>query len=350
MKCARLQLQERAKVIPKTEKIQNTQRPRRYCQKRLVNPEHDENPTWMAVFGRYHCNADNPKEAPEHGQSHRDNEDLYLSVQTLKFQGDVEQQKRPKTSFKYKTLSDNKKHRMFVKQMVQNDFDDSGRSSQHTCYYFDDYAKYLFSNERSRPNSGKSSLFLQGLSGNYREQKEIRVNDSDRKCRSVGSRFKSIFKRNTKHNFDNTDDKSEIDDIQDAKIKFEKSGTRKSLTISRTQSPETFQIIRVDVVCNYSNPILLDQEDEKNITENHLESVTESKLDNFKNSHFATKYLLTKTVKTLDEHLSGGAKVTLLCKTFKLSERNNFSRTIRNDEAGKRSKVKDVKVKTKIKK
>lgn len=49
MKCIKLNLQERSK--PKTNKP-NTDRPRRFCQKRMVNPEHDEDPRWTEAINR----------------------------------------------------------------------------------------------------------------------------------------------------------------------------------------------------------------------------------------------------------------------------------------------------------
>lgn len=53
MKCARLHLQQRSKGKLKLENSSLVEKPRRYCQKRLVNPEHEEDPRWMDIFDRY---------------------------------------------------------------------------------------------------------------------------------------------------------------------------------------------------------------------------------------------------------------------------------------------------------
>lgn len=49
MQCAKLHLQERAKS---RKKIIN-EKPRRFCQKRLVNPEHEEDVRWTDMFDRF---------------------------------------------------------------------------------------------------------------------------------------------------------------------------------------------------------------------------------------------------------------------------------------------------------
>lgn len=52
MKCARLHLQERSKVKIKPDSSTPIEKPRRYCQKRLVNPNHEEDPRWMDIWDR----------------------------------------------------------------------------------------------------------------------------------------------------------------------------------------------------------------------------------------------------------------------------------------------------------
>ncbi|XP_075991336.1 uncharacterized protein LOC142986666 [Anticarsia gemmatalis] len=322
MKCARLHLQERSKVKMKTELPTIMEKPRRYCQKRLVNPDHEEDPRWMDLWDRFHCNmnCEQMQAALESAREQQDNEDMVLTVQTLKFQGDVDQTKRPRTSFKYKTITDGNKHRMFVKQIVnENEFSDEDRSSQLTCYYFDDYVKYLCS-DRSRPTSGRSTIFLRGIS-NYKENKAIQVEIApiieDKKVKKVEPKPKAVPKKVSTQEVKEVRDI--VETIENTKITYQKTGKRKSLTISRTQSPETVQVIRVDVVCNYPNSSLSDYDDIKRGAGSPDRS--KSKLENIgKNNHF-NKYLLTNSIKSLDESLSGGSKVTLLCKTFKLSDR-----------------------------
>lgn len=291
------------------------------------------------IVPRFHCNdIENNTSYPN--CSHRyscatqqEEEDLFLSVQNLKFSGDEQQRKRARTSFKYKTLSDGKKHRMFVKQVVQNNgIEDEDRSSQLTCYYFDDYAKYLISNDRSRPSSGKSSIFLQGLSTKFKENKAIQVDITKtgftKKLRKNEPRLKNaVYDRERLTISDEIIHPSPETSIENAKIAFHKSGNRKILTISRAQSPETVQVIRVDVVCNYSNSSTLsDYEDTKKQSKIDDVKITDKSLEtiNIKNSHYANKYLLTNTIKSLNENVSGGAKVTLLCKTFKLTDRSKI--------------------------
>ncbi|KAG6465523.1 uncharacterized protein LOC115453905 [Manduca sexta] len=332
MRCSRLNLQQRSKQLTKQEKTITVDKPRRYCQKRMVNPEHEEDPRWTDVFERFHCNDDvRLSGVLDNKHPNQDSEDLYLTVQTLKFQGDVELIRRPRTSFKYKTLTDNDKHRMFVKQVVHED-EDADRSSQLTCYYFDDYVKYLFNNDRSRPTSGKSTLFLRELSNKFEENKAIQVessNETNKKLRNAETKTKTFIKKIAKES--NVDNKN-IVDMKDAKIMYRKAGKRKSLTISRAQSPETVQVIRVDVVCNYhGGSVLSDYEESKRSSDTHFDK-SAGKIDsiNIKNSSFANKYLLTNTIKSLDENLSGGAKVTLLCKTFKLSDRSKLDKSKRD--------------------
>lgn len=258
-------------------------------------------------------------------------EDMFLSVQNLQFTGDVQQRKRPRTSFKYKTLTDGKRHRMFVKQIVTCEQDDPDRSSELTYYYFDDYAKYFHSNDRSRPSSGKSSIFLYNLSNKNRENKAIQVDISQagetRKTRRPDAKVKRSLKKDvTLECKDEIKKEPDENNIEDTKIAFHKRGKRKSLTISRAESPATVQVIRVDVVCNYScSSTMSDYEDKKQTSTNDEEELVKKKgIVKVKNTRFANKYLLTNTVKTLDENVSGGAKVTLLCKTFRLADRSKL--------------------------
>lgn len=252
---------------------------------------------------------------------------MVLTVQNLKFQGDVKDNKRPRTSFKFKSLTGNRTHRMFIRQEVDDIANsEEDRLSELTSYYFDDYVKYILSTDRSRPSSSKSSIFLQDLSNKYREKKPIQIdkiqNAEPNKSRKLNIKIKNSM------NIQNEENKTEINNnteefMQDTKVSFQKSGKRKSLTISRAQSPETIQVIRVDVVCNYSSSsVMSDYEEEKKppiakLVEKDLEKIK------FKTPHFADKYLLTNTVKSVNESLSCGSKVTLLCKTFKLSSRSH---------------------------
>lgn len=257
----------------------------------------------------------------------RDAENLFLSVQNLKFLGNEQQRKRSRTSFKFKTLIDHNKHRMFVKQIVEDQaLSEDDRSSQLTCYYFDDYAKYIINNDRSRPSSGKSSMFLQGITAKFKENKAVQVDTAKtgvtKKTRIVEPNHNHLYKSGEATV--NLDEFTENDlNNKDTKIAFHKSGKRKSLTISRVPSPETVQVIRVDVVCNYSSSSTIsDYEDNKKQTQTDSDNI-DNKLENFniRNNRYANKYLLTNTVKSLDENVSGGAKVTLLCKTFRLTDR-----------------------------
>ncbi|KAH9630355.1 hypothetical protein HF086_004488 [Spodoptera exigua] len=337
MKCAKLHLQQRVKGKLKRDDISTPEKPRRYCQRKLVNPNHEEDPRWIDIFDRFHVNTKNEEysDVVDSVRDPQENEDMVLTVQTLKFQGDVDQTTRPRTSFKYKKNTDVNKHRMFVKQPVsENDFsDDDDRSSQLTYYYFDEYLKYIYSTDRSRPASSISSTFLKGFNKdkqiqNKATQVETSLNDT-KKPRRVESKIKNNVKKYSKRQV--TDEIKDVaETIENTKITYQKSGKRKSLTISRAQSPETVQVIRVDVVCNYTNSATSDYEDHKKIDSptERLESIKENdniiKKKYFSNKYsnpFATKYLLTNTIKSLDENLSGGAKVTLLCKTFKLSDR-----------------------------
>lgn len=284
---------------------------------------------------RFHCNLNSVdfSDALDSVRAQPDTDDMVLTVQTLKFEGDVEQTSRPRTSFKYKKNTDANKHRMFVKQAVtENEESDDDKSSQLTYYYFDEYIKYLYSTDRSRPASRTSSVFLRG----FNKEKDrgtkvapIHTNiDETKKSRKTESKIKNNAKKVPK-----TQIKDEIRDdtetIENTKITYKKTGKRKSITISRAQSPETVQVIRVDVVCNYSHTSSTDYEDHKNESLPDTSEVFKEnaviKKDIYANrysNHLATKYLLTNSIKSVDENLSGGSKVTLLCKTFKLSDRN----------------------------
>ncbi|XP_053624183.1 uncharacterized protein LOC128683035 [Plodia interpunctella] len=322
MKCARLRLQERCRTKPDYQpNVGKEMKPRRYCQKRMVDPAHEEDPRWTNVFQRYHCKKSFEQENTNDGNVPIDDQDdIYLTVQNLKFQGEVQDNKRPRTSFKYRLPPDSNRHRMFIKQVVEDIEAEDDLSSQLTSYYFDDYVKYILSNDRSRPSSSKSSIFLDTIV-NGKESKAVQVEGKPHR-EFAKMKNKKVVKNTTETNEEITDndiDTAKGDSIHDAKVSYHKSGKRKSLTISRVPSPETVQVIRVDVVCNYStSSILSDYDDKKFDNTRKPDKIEDIKL---KGPHFSNKYLLTNTVKTLDENVSGGAKVTLLCKTFKLSDR-----------------------------
>ncbi|KAJ8737375.1 hypothetical protein PYW07_000646 [Mythimna separata] len=337
MKCARLHLQQRPKSKTKRENSSSADKPRRYCQKRLVNPDHEEDPRWIDIFDRFHCNMNNADftDAIDSVRA-QDAEDMVLTVQTLKFQGDVDQTSRPRTSFKYKKNTDGKKHRMFVKQAVSDNESDDDRSSQLTYQYFDEYMKYIYNSDRSRPASRTSSIFLRGFSNDKDKEKhetykpthvETNANET-KKSRKTEAKIKNNAKKIPERQMkDEIRDVSET--IENTKITYQKTGKRKSLTISRAQSPETVQVIRVDVVCNYTNSSSSDYEDNKRDSLSDRSAAFKEnaiiKKDIFAtrySNHLASRYLLTNSIKSVDENLSGGSKVTLLCKTFKLSDRN----------------------------
>ncbi|KAJ2954480.1 hypothetical protein O0L34_g2759 [Tuta absoluta] len=328
MKCGRVQLQERTKIRIRDVRPVTSDKPRRYCQKRLVNPQHEEDPRWIDVFERFRCNEPTFTKTGEHINEQDDikQQDLFLSVQTLKFKGAEQHNKRPRTGFKYRTVPAGNLHRMFVKQTVTNDEpSDDDRSSQLTCYYYDDYAKYLSNPDRSRPSSAKSSIFLRGLNTRFKVNKAVQVDlaktyELKKPRQSKKTDLKDDVKRTEESDANSVDDT-----VKDTKVSYHTCGKRKSLTISRTQSPETVQVIRVDVVCNNTTSSTTADFDDikptKDITE-RLDKKTNT--TNIKDYNFASKYLLTNTVKSLEEHVSGGAKVTLLCKTFKLTDRSKM--------------------------
>lgn len=281
---------------------------------------------------------------------------MVLTVQTLKFQGDVDQTKKQRTSFKYKNITGENKHRMFIKEMIpDNEHNDEDISSQLTHYYLDDYIKYLCNSDRSRPTSSKSSLLHKcATTKDIKENKAIQVESLQADCnKKVQPKPKKILlsKQCLKQEV-KKEDNDLTNTIDNTKISYQNTGRRKSLTISRTQSPETLQIIRVDVVCNHSSSSILSEYEESKKSKVAPMKLT-SKLENFNvKNHFANKYLLTKSIKTLDESLRGGSKVTLLCKTFRLSDR--FSKQYdkpyfeknRHTPSFKEFKINDIQVKS----
>ncbi|CAK1554797.1 unnamed protein product [Leptosia nina] len=320
MKCAKLELQDRTKIS--TKEVTN-ERPRRFCERRLVDPNHQEDITWKNNLERFYYNGienDDFCQAYISGRQ-KNAEDLFLSVQNLQFQGETRQGKRLRTSFKYKTLP-HRRHRMFVKELVEDNCNESGRFSELTCYYYDDYAKYLLSNDRSRPSSGKSSSILYNFVNN---PKDTGQPDKGKKCSKTIKTKLNLKKATDNVNVDvENKDKVENNNASDTKVAYRKSGKRKSLTISRTESPATLQVIRVDVVCNYSNSSSMSEYEDKKPTKTNDELKDKNNgIAKGRQSHFANKYLLTNSVKTLDEK-AGGARVTLLCKTFKLADRSRI--------------------------
>lgn len=260
---------------------------------------------------RFYCDNDqvqeNSSDVDIPKKTHDSDENLYLSVLNIKFQGDVQQSKRTKTCFKYKSV--NNRHRMFIKQIVEDEDDalEESRLSINPNYYFDEYVKYIINGiGESRPSTGKSSI------NNSFKTKDIKAVQAE----SVAEKPKPM-KNDSKinNNINNEIQQSET------KISYHKTGKRKSLTISRIQSPETIQVIRVDVTCNNnsttSSVISVNDENIKQQEINLDNKVHKNKINSYTN-----KYLLTNSIKSLDQKVSGGSKVTLLCKTFKLSERS----------------------------
>ncbi|XP_063634690.1 uncharacterized protein LOC134805302 [Cydia splendana] len=327
MNCAKLRLHERLKPRARPGRVaaSGPDRPRRFCQKRLVNPAHDEDPRWTDLFDRFYCNPSTDAAESTVGNIHtQPDEDLFLSVQNIKFDGDINETKRPKTCFKYKAIKDGQKHRMFVKQVVEEKeeyIEDS--SSLLTCYYFDDYIKYILNPEQNAPSSDKSST-LYCAHNNIRQNKLLQFkskHETDvKKCNKINNNLQiKCIAKEMKESNEGLPDLT----LEDAKVGYHKSGKRKCLTISRTQSPESVQVIRVDVVCHpRAAPGDAPAPDSSKQTHLDNEGAFHSKfITNIKANHFSNKYLLTNTTKTLDANVSGGAKVTLLCKTFRLSSR-----------------------------
>ncbi|XP_026497185.2 uncharacterized protein LOC113401458 [Vanessa tameamea] len=326
MKCAKLHLQDRSTI--KSNKT-NNEKPRRFCQKRMVNPEHEEDPRWTDVYERFYCNDhDNCylNETNDSVGTHQGREDLFLTVQNLQFLGDVDQRRRSRTSFKYKTLTDSQKHRMFVKQVIDDSYQTDVARSSILSDYADNYTKYFSNNDQSRPSSSKSSIILYSLNNKYKENKSTQVDlrNGQVKKKTKFEKIKSLKKRDLKSTVNEELKENQCDNNSaDTKITYHRNGKRKSLTISRADSPATVQVIRVDVVCNYSCSSTMSDYDESKKELSTIDTEQDDKENQMmkpKISHYPKKYVLTNTVKTLDENVSGG-KVTLLCKTFKLTDR-----------------------------
>ncbi|CAK1588352.1 unnamed protein product [Parnassius mnemosyne] len=338
MKCTKLHLQERIKARPTSELDRD--KPRRYCQKLLVDPQFEENSRWTDALQRFCCTEtvrfDNNGTKNIRTEQNTNISKMFLSVQNLQFDGDIKQSKRPLTSFKFRNPVDVHKHRMFVKQAVDEDIDyndvDNDVVSEQTCYYFGDYVRYFANNDRSRPSSAKSSINIQNTDKKLRENKSVqvdfkRITESKHKELTpdlIFNKDEEILKNHKESQIENYDmDKNET------KIAFYKRGKRKSITISKSESPETVQVIRVDVVCNYSCSSTMSDydEDKKQCSDRKLPSTDAQTINtNIKRFNLSNKYLLTKSVKALDENVSGGANVTLLCKTFTLTDRLKPSR------------------------
>lgn len=213
---------------------------------------------------------------------------------------------------------------MFVKQTVEDSYLSEARSSVLSDYDYS-YTKYLLNNDQSRPSSSKSSVILYYLNNKFKENKatQVDIKNNNVKKKPMNEKLRKIKKCDIKTDVTEDLKLTEIENNNvDTKITYRKSGKRKSLTISRTDCPATVQVIRVDVVCNYSSSSTISDYDEckKEDTPAELED-KENKMVKPNTSHFDKKYVLTNTVKTLDENVTGG-KVTLMCKTFKLTERS----------------------------
>ncbi|XP_047544404.1 uncharacterized protein LOC125076330 [Vanessa atalanta] len=326
MKCAKLHLQDRSTI--KSNKT-NNEKPRRFCQKRMVNPEHEEDPRWTDVYERFYCNDHENcylNETNDSVGTHQGREDLFLTVQNLQFQGDVDQRRRSRTSFKYKTLTDSQKHRMFVKQVIDDSYQTDVARSSILSDYAENYTKYFSNNDQSRPSSSKSSIILYSLNNKCKENKSTQVDlrNGQVKKKTKFEKIKSLKKRDLKSTINEELNQNQCDNNSaDTKITYHRNGKRKSLTISRADSPATVQVIRVDVVCNYSCSSTISDYDESKKELSTIDTEQDDKENQMvksKRSYYPKKYVLTNTVKTLDENVSGG-KVTLLCKTFKLTDR-----------------------------
>ncbi|XP_068632299.1 uncharacterized protein [Battus philenor] len=343
MRCAKLQLQERTKMKPKTESSPG--KPRRYCQKLLVDPQYGDDTKWTNSIKGYQCesyNCDTIGVIPSNAcvrTSHHESDVVFLTVQTLQFKGELQRSKRPRTSFKYKTFTDCQRHRMFVKQVVDENSShyDGDQESELTSYFFNDYAKYFISYERSRPSS---TCEFFNIDNNCRQNKSVQV---DIGC--VGNKRRD--KKNYVENCLKEDEKKIKNGVvyndmkvDEEKITFHKNGGRKSITISKMENPETVQVIRVDVVCNYRCSSSLSNNEENSVQTNCSQSHSKNtKKDDLyiKGMHNGNKYLLTKSIKALDEKVSSRTNVTLVCKTFTLADRSKTSivkrsKTIRKTE------------------
>lgn len=251
---------------------------------------------------------------------------MFLSVQTLKFEGDTKEQKLPRTCFKYKALDHGNNHRMFIKEAIENYHNlEEACPSQQNSYHLDDYVKYIMSPDVSRPSTGKARLHIREdlrYSRDKAVQVEVKLSNlKDKQLRKPKPKIKKSVKLEEKI-VPRDLNKKEIDGTMgEEKIFYHKSSKRKSITISRAQSPETVQVIRVDVVCNYSHSgSTISEHDKKNKSPEIVDVLDNSTKGN-KTTNSKHKYLLTKTVKSLDEKVSGGANVTLLCKTYRLADR-----------------------------
>ncbi|KPI91838.1 hypothetical protein RR46_08264 [Papilio xuthus] len=331
MNCAKLHLQERIRSRPKSEPRHD--KPRRYCQKRLVDPQFEENNKWTYEAERCHgteYEKSNVNRIMPSVNNH-DVSDMFLTVQTLQFKGESQQSKRQRTSFKYKTLNSGQKHRMFVKQVIDRNMGNYNvdAASELTSYYLD-YSKYFSNNARSRSSSAESRVSNQNFDKNLKRNKSIQVDSNtfeEIKQDKTSSKLEEELNNNSELNNKTQKNEVVINNTKEdnPKIAFHKNGKRKSITISKSESPETVQVIRVDLVCNYSsNSNTEDYNKQNNRNQIHLLD-TRSDDDNIRRKHYNSKYLLTKSVKALDENVSGGTNVTLLCKTFRLADRSKYS-------------------------
>ncbi|CAH0716500.1 unnamed protein product, partial [Brenthis ino] len=313
MKCVKLNLQERSKM--KCNKP-NIDKPRKFCQQRMVNPEHEEDPRWIDVYDRFYCNDYQSYDlnVTSSSQIQQCHEDLFLSVQNLQFQGTVDQHRKVRSSFKYKSLSNCHKHRMFVKQIVDECNQYSVTRSSELSDYVEDYTKYISNNDQSRSSSAKSSIVLFCLNNKRKQNKCVQVD-----IKSHETRKKPKIERGKR--YQRAHPKSglilkasdESVNTEDTKVAFHKNGKRKSLTISRTESPATVQVIRVDVVCNNSCSSSISDYDksEKQYSHDLNQEDNKNQMNANQKSQLIKKYMLTNTVKTLEEKVSG-SKVTLM--------------------------------------
>lgn len=212
---------------------------------------------------------------------------------------------------------------MFVKQIVDEFNQHSVARSSELSDYVEDYTKYISNNDQSRSSSAKSSIVLFCLNNKRKQNKCVQVD-----LRSQETRKKTKIEKGKRYQrahpksgpiFKASDENVST---EDTKVAFHKNGKRKSLTISRTESPATIQVIRVDVVCNYSCSSSMSEYDgsEKQYSYDLSQEDNKNKMNANQKSRLIKKYMLTNTVKTLDEKVSG-SKVTLMCKTFKLNNR-----------------------------
>ncbi|KPJ09022.1 hypothetical protein RR48_15163 [Papilio machaon] len=330
MNCAKLHLQKRSRSRPKSEPRHD--KPRRYCQKRLVDPQFEENNRWTYETQRYNCTEYEKSNVNRilPIRNHHDVSDMFLTVQTLQFKGESQQSKRQRTSFKYKTLNSGQKHRMFVKQVVDRNVDNYDVEGASELKYYLDFSKYFSNKVPSRSSSVESRVSNQNFDKNLKRNKSVQVDFNtfaEIKQDKTSTKLEKKLNNNPEVHDKTTKDEEFTNNVKDdnPKIAFHKYGKRKSITISKAESPETVQVIRVDLVCNYSaNSNTEDYNKQNNRSQIHLADVRNND-DNMRRKHYNSKYLLTKSVKALDENVSGGTNVTLLCKTFRLADRSKFS-------------------------